>query len=82
MSPPHPPRFTGNFSADVGNFPQALEMEDKGSGMTGHQNVEKGFARQAGPISCLPPLSSLRWSPGVRWGGEGNQWALACLTPN
>lgn len=44
ISSPPTPRFTGNFSADVGNFPQALEMEDKGSGVTGHQNVERGIA--------------------------------------
>lgn len=25
--------------------------------MTGHQNVEKGTAGLAGPISCLPPLA-------------------------
>ena len=82
ISSPPTPGFTGNFSADVGNFLQALEMEDKGSWVTRRQNVERGIAGQARPISCLLPLGSLRWSLGVWWGAEGSRWALACLTPN
>lgn len=47
-------RFTANFSEDMGNFPQALEMKDKESRVTG-QLWRKGLLGRPGQLAAFHP---------------------------